>query len=234
MSLSNTKCTLILALDVSTKEEALSILKTIGAELKWVKIGLQLFTRYGPEIVNEISGLGYKIFLDLKLHDIPNTVASAVKSLSILPIHLLSIHASGGREMMRKAHEASKSSNPNLKLTGISVLTSMNEGELEEIGIKDQPQDQVQRLAKLAIKENITTLVCSPLELPILRKILGPEIALITPGIRPMGTESGDQKRIMTPSEAAKLGASFIVVGRPILLASSPKIAVEEILKEIQ
>lgn len=215
-------------------EVADAILKKAGPDLKWVKVGLQFFTRYGPDAVRKISDMGYKIFLDLKLHDIPNQIASSVHSLSGLPISFLSLHASGGREMLKKSYEMGQNHNPNILLTGITVLTTMNQPALEELGINAHIEEQVKRLAKLALEEKIPALVCSPLELPMLRNEFGTDPILITPGVRPLGAESFDQKRVMTPSEAAKAGASFIVVGRPILKAEDPRKAVQEILQEIK
>lgn len=227
------KCNLILALDVETREEAIGLLKKIGPSLQTVKIGLQLFTRYGPALVEEIAGMGYKIFLDLKLHDIPNTVAKAVESLSTLPVSMLTVHASGGSEMMAAAHKARLAKCPEMTLLAVTVLTSMNRDALIETGIAAAPETQVGVLAKLAVSAGIGGIVCSPLELELLRRELGAEPVLVTPGIRPADSSADEQKRIMTPGEAAKTGASFIVVGRPILRAPDPAEAVRKILAEI-
>ena len=224
---------LILALDVETQADALAVLKRIGPDLKWVKVGLQLFTRHGPDIVKRVADCGYKVFLDLKLHDIPNTVSSAVKSLKSLPCELLTIHACGGSEMIRWAVEAAAQTNPDLKLLGVTVLTSMNEAALRETGVARSPQEQVLHLARLGIDNGLPGLVCSPLELPLLRSALGQSPLLVTPGIRPAGSSSDEQKRIMTPAQAAQAGASFIVVGRPILKAENPTQAVRAIQDEI-
>lgn len=226
-------CNLILAVDVETREEALAILERVGPSLKTVKIGLQLFSRYGPSFVEEVANLGYEIFLDLKLHDIPNTVAKAVQSLSLLPISMLTLHASGGSEMMAAAHRARQSFRPGMTLLAVTVLTSMNRQALVETGIAAAPESQVAVLAKLARAAGISGVVCSPLEIALLRRELDPDAILVTPGIRPKESASDEQKRIMTPREAAEAGANHIVVGRPILKAAEPQETVRQILAEI-
>lgn len=233
MQVLNKKCEVILALDVESLEEGLEMLRSIGPKLKWVKVGLQLFAKYGPEAVRVIAGLGYNVFLDLKLHDIPNQVASSVKSLRGLPVALLTLHTSGGEEMMRWASEARKDMGDSLQLLGVTVLTSMDGAGLKSIGVNDTPEEQVLRLAELGVKSGIQGLVCSPLELPLLRKKLGPDPILVTPGIRPLGSDSNEQKRIMTPADAVVAGASYIVVGRPITKADNPAEALEAILEEM-
>lgn len=234
MQSSNKSCELILALDIESMEEARAILKNIGSKLKWVKIGLQFFTKYGPNSVNIIAGLGYKVFLDLKLHDIPNQVASAIKSLKNLPIGLLTLHTSGGGEMMRWASDARADMGDSMQILGVTVLTSMDGAGLKSIGINATPEEQVLRLAQLGVQSGLQGLVCSPLELPLLRKQLGPDPLLVTPGIRPLGSDSNEQKRIMTPADAVIAGASYIVVGRPIIKAVNPAEALEAILIEME
>ena len=178
-------CDLILALDVPTREEAAPILRQLRGQLRWVKLGLQMFTAYGPAYVSEVAGLGFDVFLDLKLHDIPNTVAKAVESLGPLPIKMLTLHTSGGGEMMRAAVAAQQKTNPNLLLLGVTVLTSTDASGLNEIGITSSPADQVARLGKLAIASGLRGLVCSPLEVELLRRTLPASTQLVTPGIRP-------------------------------------------------
>ena len=226
-------CDLILALDVPTREEAAPILRQLRGQLRWVKLGLQMFTAYGPEYVSEVAGLGFDVFLDLKLHDIPNTVAKAVESLGPLPIKMLTLHTSGGGEMMRAAVAAQQKTNPNLLLLGVTVLTSTDASGLNEIGITSSPADQVARLGKLAIASGLRGLVCSPLEVELLRRTLPASTQLVTPGIRP-ASEAGsdDQKRVMSPADAARAGSSYIVVGRPILKAADPAAAARAILAE--
>ncbi len=227
-------CDLILALDVPTREEAAPILRQLRGHLRWVKIGLQMFTAYGPEYVREVAGLGFNVFLDLKLHDIPNTVAKAVESLAPLPIQMLTLHTAGGGEMMGAAANAQQKHNPNLLLLGVTVLTSMDSAGLAEIGVTASSADQVARLGRLAADSGLRGLVCSPLEVAMLRQKLPADMKLITPGIRPGGEAGGDdQKRVMTPAEAARAGSSYIVVGRPILKAADPAAAARAILAEL-
>ncbi|HTL68121.1 MAG TPA: orotidine-5'-phosphate decarboxylase [Lacunisphaera sp.] len=227
-------CDLILALDVPTREEAAPLLRQLRGQLRWVKIGLQLFTAYGPNYVREVAGLGFEVFLDLKLHDIPNTVAKAVESLAPLPIRMLTLHTSGGGEMMRAALAAQQKHNPRLLLLGVTVLTSTDDAGLREIGVASNSPEQVARLGQLAAAAGLRGLVCSPLEVALLRGRLPADMQLVTPGIRPAG-EAGtdDQKRIMTPAEAARAGSSYIVVGRPILRAPDPAAAARAILSEL-
>lgn len=227
-------CDLILALDVPTREEAAPLLRQLRGELRWVKIGLQMFTAYGPDYVKAVADEGFNIFLDLKLHDIPNTVAKAVESLAPLPIGMLTLHTSGGREMMSYARKAQLASKPDLLLLGVTVLTSMDATGLSELGISVSPESQVSRLGHLAADAGLTGLVCSPLEVGMLRKHLPAGIQLVTPGIRPAGEAGGDdQKRIMTPADAARAGSSYIVVGRPILKAKDPVAATRAILADL-
>jgi orotidine-5'-phosphate decarboxylase len=227
-------CDLILALDVPTREQAAPLLRQLRGELRWVKIGLQMFTAYGPDYVKAVADEGFDIFLDLKLHDIPNTVAKAVESLAPLPIGMLTLHTSGGREMMSYARQAQLASKPDLLLLGVTVLTSMDAPGLLELGVGVSPEAQVSRLGQLASDAGLTGLVCSPLEVGLLRQQLPAGIQLVTPGIRPAGESGGDdQKRIMTPADAARAGSSYIVVGRPILKAKDPVAATRAILAEL-
>lgn len=227
-------CDLILALDVPTREEAAPILRQLRGQLRWVKIGLQMFTAYGPNYVREVASMGFSIFLDLKLHDIPNTVAKAVESLGPLPIGMLTLHTAGGGEMMRAAVAAQQKSNPDLLLLGVTVLTSMDAAGLHEIGVAAAPEQQVQRLGQLAADSGLRGLVCSPLEVALLRRTLPADMQLVTPGIRPAHEAGGDdQKRVMTPADAARAGSSFIVVGRPILKAVDPAAAARALLTEL-
>lgn len=227
-------CDLILALDVPTREAATPLLRQLNGQLRWVKIGLQLFTAYGPEFVREVAGMGFKVFLDLKLHDIPNTVAKAVESLAPLPISMLTLHTAGGGEMMRAAKAAQEKHNPHLLLLGVTVLTSMDSAGLKEIGVSSASAGQVTRLGQLAADSGLKGLVCSPLEVALLRQKLPAEMQLITPGIRPANEAgSDDQKRVMTPADAATAGSTYIVVGRPILKASDPAAAARAILAEL-
>ncbi len=232
-NMSKRDCKLILALDLPDRESALKILDGLRGKLEWVKIGLQMYLKYGANFVREVSGMGFKIFLDLKLFDIPNTVASAVESVSALPVSMLTIHASGGREMMRRAVESAAERNPELLILGVTVITSFDADSLAETGVELEPEWQVEKLAKLAVDSGLKGLVCSPLEIEGLRSILPEDTVLVTPGIRPSGSSADEQKRIMTPADAARAGSDFIVVGRPILKAENPAFAVSKILEEI-
>ncbi len=224
---------LILALDVPDRETARPLLQQLQGSLPWVKIGLQMFTAHGPDWVREVSDLGFKIFLDLKLHDIPNTVAKAVESLSVLPIDMLTIHTLGGREMMAAAVAAQQETKPDLQLLGVTVLTSMNAEALAAIGCSDAPAAQVSRLAALGVEAGMSGFVCSPLEVAQLHAELPADTQLVTPGIRPVGADKGDQSRIMTPADAARAGSTHIVVGRPILKAPDPAAAARSIITEL-
>ncbi|MBI2814918.1 MAG: orotidine-5'-phosphate decarboxylase [Opitutae bacterium] len=227
-------CDLILALDVPTREAAAPVLRQLRGQLRWVKIGLQMFTAYGPNYVREVAGMGFNVFLDLKLHDIPHTVAKAVESLAPLPISMLTLHTAGGGEMMRAALAAQQKHSPKLLLLGVTVLTSMDTAGLNEIGVASASADQVARLGRLAADSGLRGLVCSPLEVDFLRKTLPADLQLVTPGIRPAGEAGGDdQKRVMTPADAARAGSTYIVVGRPILQAADPAAAARTILAEL-
>ena len=227
-------CKLMLALDLPDRESALEMLNKLRGSLEWVKIGLQMYLKYGASFVREVADMGFKIFLDLKLHDIPNTVASAVKSLQGLPISMLTIHTCGGREMMMRALEAACETNKDLRLLGVTVLTSFNDEGLAETGVALPPAKQVELLAKLATDSGMKGLVCSPLEIETLRKIIPSDVILVTPGIRPAGSDANEQKRVMTPEMAAKAGSNFIVVGRPILKAENPAQAAKDIIAELE
>ncbi len=226
-------CKLILALDLETREEAFAMLDRLGDSLEWVKVGLQLFTAYGPDFVREIADRGYKVFLDLKLYDIPNTVAKAVQSISSLPVELLTLHASGGGEMLEWANKARADYSPNLNLLAVTVLTSMDEAQLRSLNVHASTEAQVKHLADLSLKAGIQGLVCSSLELAPLRARFGYEPIIVTPGIRPKGSLADEQKRIMTPHAAAAAGSSYIVVGRPILNADDPAVAAATIRAEL-
>ena len=224
---------LILALDVPDRETARPLLHQLQGSLPWVKVGLQMFTAYGPDWVREVAGMGFRVFLDLKLHDIPNTVAKAVESLSVLPIDMLTLHTLGGKEMMSAPCTAQAACKPELQLLGVTVLTSMSAEALAAIGCPASPADQVARLAHLGIAAGMSGFVCSPLEVGQLHAELPAGTQLVTPGIRPLGSDKGDQSRIMTPADAARAGSSHIVVGRPILKAADPAAAARSIMAEL-
>jgi orotidine-5'-phosphate decarboxylase len=222
---------IIVALDVPTKEKALALVEQLRDEISFFKIGLQLYTAEGPEIVRAVLSTGAKVWLDLKLHDIPNTVARAVESGSNLGVHMLTIHLSGGSEMIRAATAARTN---NITILGVTVLTSASERTLPEIGIADPVDDHVLRLAKLGVKEGIDGIVASPQEIKTLRRELGDKIKIVVPGIRPTGSKADDQKRAMTPREAIDAGADYLVIGRPIIAHPQPNEVVARILRELK
>lgn len=227
-------CDLILVLDEPSPQAVMPLLKSLRGEVTWVKIGLQMYTACGPDCVRQIADLGFRVFLDLKLHDIPNTVAHAVESAARLPIGMLTLHTCGGSEMMRRAVQAQRETRPELLLLGVTVLTSMSEAALHETGVATSPEQQVVRLARLAVNAGLQGLVCSPLEIAPLRSALPAAVQLVVPGIRPAGSKSDDQSRILTPAQAAAAGASYLVVGRPISQAPDPAAAARAILSEIR
>src|SRR6266700_2100681 len=221
---------IIVALDVPTKNAALELVTQLSGKISFFKIGLQLYTAEGPEIVRAVLATGAKVFLDLKLHDIPNTVARAVESAANLGVQMLTIHLSGGSEMIRAATAARAN---NISILGVSVLTSATEQTLREIGIADKVDDQVLRLAKLGVEAEIDGMVASPHEIKILRAQFGDKIKIVVQGIRPSWAEPGDQKRFMTPRQAAEAGADYLGMGRPITAHPKPREAVAKILDEI-
>jgi orotidine-5'-phosphate decarboxylase len=221
---------IIVALDVATKEKALQLVDELGDQISFFKIGLQLYTAEGPEIVRAVLAAGPKVWLDLKLYDIPNTVARAVESASHLGVHMLTIHLSGGSEMIRAATQARSN---NIWLLGVTVLTSATEKTLREIGIADSVNDQVLRLAKLGVEADIDGMVASPHEIKMLRREFGGKIKIAVQGIRPRWAEPGDQKRFMTPREAIEAGADYIGIGRPITGHRNPREAVAKVLDEL-
>jgi len=221
---------IIVALDVATKQRALELVEQLRDEISFFKIGLQLYTAEGPEIVRAVLSTGAKVWLDLKLHDIPNTVARAVESANDLGVHMLTIHLSGGSEMIRAATGARAN---DLILLGVTVLTSATEETLREIGITDKVEDQLLRLVKLGVEAEIDGVVASPHEIRMLRREFDDRIKIAVQGIRPTWAEPGDQKRFMTPREAIEAGADYIGIGRPITAHRNPREAVEKILKEL-
>jgi orotidine-5'-phosphate decarboxylase len=224
---------IIAALDVPDAASALELAEQLAPVVGAFKIGKELFVAEGPDIVRRVRDTGAAVFLDLKFHDIPNTVAKAVASAARLNVQMLTVHASGGTEMLRAAQAAAEESENTPLILGVTVLTSMNETDLTEIGIQKKPAQQVQHLATLATAAGLKGLVCSPKEITPLRAILPPETQLITPGIRPAGTDTGDQKRVLTPPQAIEAGASWLVIGRPICAAEKPRAAAETILDSL-
>lgn len=223
---------LIVALDFPTARQALALVDALGHACRWFKVGMELYYATGNPLIHEIRNRGFDVFLDLKLHDIPNTVGAAVHSAKQAGASLLTIHASGGAAMMAAAADASKEPG-SPRLLAVTVLTSMDASELAGIGIAGTPASQVLRLARLAKASGIDGMVASAEEVAQLRAESGPETLLVIPGIRPAGSTTGDQKRIATPGEAIRAGASMLVVGRPITQADNPAAAAQAILDEI-
>ena len=223
---------LIVALDVDTAADAQRLVDAIGGTVGGYKVGKQLFTAEGPGLVRKLSGAGRKIFLDLKFHDIPHTVAAAVRSAAELGVSMLTVHASGGRKMLEAAAEAVRSRQTPLVLA-VTVLTSFREADLAEIGVQGSVTEQVLRLARLAKQAGCGGVVSSPREIAELRRELGPEMVIVTPGIRLAGSEAGDQARVATPAEAIRAGVDYMVVGRPITAATDPAQAARAVVAEI-
>jgi len=224
---------LIVALDVPSDEKALDLADRLADQCRWFKVGLELYIEAGPSIVEKLVSRGHSVFLDLKLHDIPNTVAGAVRSASRLGAKMLTVHASGGPAMLTAAREAlADVANPP-ELLAVTVLTSMDRHQLEAVGHSRTPEEQVTHFAKMGIEAGFRGFVCSALEVANLRALTGANGVLVVPGIRPSQSNSADQKRVATPTEALHQGASYLVVGRPITSASDPAIAAEAILREI-
>jgi orotidine-5'-phosphate decarboxylase len=232
IDLKDPKDRLIVALDFPSAEPARAFLNKLDGTCRWLKVGMELYYAEGNAFVQEFRSEGYEIFLDLKLHDIPNTVAGAVGSSIKSGASLLTIHAAGGAAMMAAAVKASATPGAP-RLLAVTVLTSMDAEQLTGIGIADSPANQVLRLAQLAWSAGVRGMVCSAEEVAILRAKLGETAELIVPGIRPAGSAVGDQKRIASPADAIRRGASRLVVGRPITQAADPKAATEAILEEI-
>jgi len=229
---------IIAALDVPTTEQAVQLANQIAPAVGAFKVGSELFTSAGPEIVRRIRDTGAAVFLDLKYHDIPNTVAKAVASAVRLEVQMLTLHTSGGSEMMRAAEEsaqktASQSGSNAPLVLGVTVLTSADANTLAEIGCEPNPGRQVERLASLAVKAGLRGLVCSPLEITLLRQVLPAQVQLVTPGIRTGAEKTDDQKRTLTPREALSAGANWLVIGRPIYAAENPRAAAEKILESL-
>ena|ERR1700681_4746286 len=221
---------LIVALDVATKAQALDLVQQLSDAVSFFKIGLQLYTALGPEIVAAVKKTGANVFLDLKLYDIPNTVARAVEAVGKLGVQMLTVHLSGGREMLEAAVSARTDG---MTLLGVTVLTSSNTETLREIGVNSSVEEQVLRLASLGKAAQIDGFVASPHELKAVRERLGDEARLVVPGVRPAWSEPGDQKRFLTPRDALENGADYLVIGRPITSHSRPLEAVEKILDEL-
>jgi orotidine-5'-phosphate decarboxylase len=224
---------LIVALDVPDAGAASVLLDRLDDTCSWFKVGLELFVAAGPTVLEPILRRGHRIFLDLKLHDIPNTVAGAVRSAASLGVDMLTVHAAGGPAMLSAAREALAGTARPPELLAVTVLTSFDATQLASVGVVGNPAQQVELLAKMSLAAGIQGFVCSPQEVAAVRAFAGPESTLVIPGIRPVGSAVGDQTRIATPAQALQRGASFLVVGRPITQSADPAKAAEAILEEM-
>jgi orotidine-5'-phosphate decarboxylase len=224
---------LIVALDVAQAASAHRLISTLGHQIHFYKIGLQLFIAEGPALVQEISRLGKQVFLDLKLHDIPNTVAAAVASIGSLNVRMLTVHAAGGVAMLQAATEAAASLPSKPLVLAVTVLTSLSDQDLADGGIGSSTQDHAVRLAQIAKRAGCGGVVASPQEIRALRQAIGTEMTIVTPGVRPHGAAAGDQRRIATPEAAIEAGADYVVVGRPITAAPDPANAARAILASL-
>ncbi len=222
---------LISVFDFDTRQEAMDAATAIG-DCAWVKAGLQLFTRCGPDVVRELQDRGKRVFLDLKLHDIPNTVAKAAGSIADLGAGMTTVHAGGGSAMVSAACQAVAGSET--RVLAVTILTSLSDEVLTaELGLRERAAEAVARLARLAVDAGAHGIVCSPLEIAAVRKAVGPEPLIVTPGVRPSWAGRDDQARVMTPGDAARAGADYVVVGRPIFKDPDPAQAVQRILREL-
>ncbi|KAA0873904.1 orotidine-5'-phosphate decarboxylase [Nitrincola tapanii] len=213
---------IIVALDYPDATSALALAQQLNPQECRVKVGKELFTRSGPGVVEKLQNLGFDVFLDLKFHDIPNTTAMAVRAAAELGVWMVNVHASGGRRMMEVAAEQLLKTGSSTKLIAVTVLTSMEQEDLAEIGLDLPPLEQVKRLARLTAQSGLHGVVCSAQEAAMLRAQEGANFCLVTPGIRPASAEQGDQRRIMTPEAAVSQGSDYLVIGRPITQASNP------------
>lgn len=224
---------IIVALDFPSRDAALALAAQLDPALCRVKVGKELFTRCGPQIVEALQAKGFEVFLDLKFHDIPNTTAMAVQAAAELGVWMVNVHCSGGLRMMVACREIlNKASGQKPLLIGVTVLTSMEQADLAEIGLDLAPQQQVLRLARLAAQAGLDGLVCSAHEAQALKKAHA-QLQLVTPGIRPAGSKADDQRRILTPSEAMAAGSDYLVIGRPIAQASDPAQALAAVVAEL-
>lgn len=225
---------IIVALDYPDRAAAIAMARQLDPALCRVKVGKELFTRCGPSIVETLQTLGFEVFLDLKFHDIPNTTARAVQAAAELGVWMVNVHASGGRRMMEASREAlEKVNGADTLLIAVTVLTSMEQQDLAEIGLDLPPLEQVVRLARLTRDSGLDGVVCSAREVATIRDAVDGPFALVTPGIRPASAEQGDQRRVMTPAEAIRVGSDYLVIGRPITQAQTPAEVAAQIRQEV-
>ncbi|MGA2536630.1 MAG: orotidine-5'-phosphate decarboxylase [Terracidiphilus sp.] len=231
--LSEARKRLIVALDVPDAASSFALVDRLESTVQWFKVGLELFVAAGPAVLEPILKRGHSIFLDLKFHDIPNTVAGAVQSAAKLGVHMITVHAAGGPAMLAAARKALHGIANPPELLAVTVLTSMDVAQSSAVGMEREPATQVRLLARMGLDAGVRGFVCSPQEVASLRALTGPEGVLVIPGIRPAGAGLADQKRVATPAEALRCGASYLVVGRPITQADDPARAAEGILEEM-
>jgi orotidine-5'-phosphate decarboxylase len=224
---------IIVSLDYSELDVTIALASQLDPKSCRLKIGKELFTRFGPTVIEKLMNLGFDIFLDLKFHDIPNTVAGACKSAAKLGVWMINVHALGGRKMLVAASDAIKNAEHKPLLIAVTILTSMTNDDLKEIGINLTIEEAVIKLASISAKAGLDGVVCSALEVPLLRSKMDEKFCLVTPGIRPTGAEQNDQSRIVTPAKAIIAGSDYLVIGRPITNATNPFMAIEAIQEEI-
>jgi len=224
---------ILVALDYDRADAAMALVDQLDPARCRLKVGKELFTSEGPKFVETIQGKGFDVFLDLKFHDIPNTCAKAVKAAAELGVWMVNVHASGGRRMMEAAREILEGYQKRRILIGVTVLTSMEQSDLADIGLDIDPQEQVKRLALLTKESGLDGVVCSAQEASMLKSLCGTDFKLVTPGIRPSFAQQGDQRRVMTPADAMSVGVDYMVIGRPITQAASPLEALALIEAEI-
>jgi orotidine-5'-phosphate decarboxylase len=222
---------IIVALDFPTDHEALRLVDQLGETVRFYKIGLQLFTRYGPPVVERVKASGAKVFLDLKFHDIPNTVKHSVRSACELGVEMMTIHLCGGAPMIRAAADGLAGSPA--RILGVTVLTSMSRESLREVAVEGAVEDQVLRLARLGVENGLRGVVASPREVALLRQAFGERLTIVTPGVRPDWADANDQQRTLTPKAARAAGADYLVIGRPITAQADPRAAAEKIIGEL-
>jgi len=225
---------IIVALDFSSAEEAEALAARLDPKLCRVKVGKELFTRAGPALIERLQGRGYQVFLDLKFHDIPNTVAGACRAAADLGVWMVNIHALGGRQMLEAARAAVDAApGPPPLVVAVTILTSLTREDMTEVGITGEPEFQVANLARIAARSGMDGVVCSAHEAPMLREKHGREFRLVTPGIRPAGASADDQKRVMTPANAVAAGSDYLVVGRPVTRAGDPVAVLQALHEEV-
>lgn len=226
---------IIVALD-GTRAEALACAEALQGVASWLKVGMTLFYQEGPRIIEELHNQGFKVFLDLKFHDIPHQVHGATLAACKAGADMITLHASGGLAMMQAAAQAVREYTPPVDVItlGVTVLTSMDARTLHSVGVLDEPKEQIERLAKLVAQANLRGVVCSPHEAAVMRELLGPQAYIVTPGVRPQGASLDDQSRVMTPQDAFEQGASHLVIGRPITAHHNPRAAFDEVVASVK